>query len=590
LSCTIPKNVLNDEWITTNQLAQIDQGHQVIISEGKYGTHENGTPSNYFKARNNGLGYSIFLPLISLPALKCINFFGDSFLFFLIEFWTILLIGISLFARRFFPEYSRIAGYSWTNITIIAAFALFFCNLAFYQAFVLAGKDARPEIAAIALTNAILLAALAVILYACYSTLFQSRRISLSAMIISICCSSFLFWTISAKDHMLMAFLFGVLIYCGIKYIYTDDRWYVPAFFIVIGLIAWARPEIAVPLFIAFLIMGIIKSIGITRMKNNKNAGLFLLLSPVFTIVGAIPFFFNNYFITNNPLLPPFTKFYQNITGSTGTAIVNSISNSLPAIPANTTITQNSFAQFFDIIISNYAISPGVTLYDLLGILFLPGNRSAAIFVLCPVLVIGFAFALLSKIKWNDFVTPEKKVVFFLVIISILLFVAYIRSLSGMNSSQGITPDIRYLSPIYLPFSILGVLLLQKCGTLPTFSKKGLAVLFISMGEIILILVTFFILFKPADKNFQFYISSVSDTVTCITFALVVLCILAFVFIRDKQNKKEYSYLFLHALIVVPLVWQLAMIFNFSMGINEGYTYWIPVVKTVMYHIQDFIV
>ncbi|MCX6689214.1 MAG: hypothetical protein NTZ39_05950, partial [Methanoregula sp.] len=105
LGCSLPKLFVNDECITTNQLSQLDQGHQVITNEGKYGTFENGTSTRYFDARSNGLGYSLFLPVISLPALKCINFFGNSFLFFLVEFWTILLIGIALFVREFFPEF-----------------------------------------------------------------------------------------------------------------------------------------------------------------------------------------------------------------------------------------------------------------------------------------------------------------------------------------------------------------------------------------------------------------------------------------------------------------------------------------------------
>ena len=103
-----------------------------------------------------------------------------------------------------------------------------------------------------------------------------------------------------------------------------------------------------------------------------------------------------------------------------------------------------------------------------------------------------------------------------------------------------------------------------------------------------LILITFLFVFKPADKNFQFYISTVSETITCITFALVALCILAFVFIRDKQDKMEYSFLILHALFVVPLVWQLAMIFNSNICTSyDGYTYWIPVVKFAMQHLQN---
>jgi len=591
LGCTIPKIFVNDEWITTNQLAQIDQGHQVITSEGKYGAYENGTPFKYFNSRNNGLGYSIFLPLVSLPALKCINVFGDSFLFFVVEFWILLLIGIALFVRQFFPEYSCLSKYNWTTITIIAAFVLFFINLVFYLPFFLVGNDAHPEIVSIALTNIILLAALAVFLYAIYSTLFQSPRISLSATIISICCSSFIFWTTSAKDHMLVAFLFGVLIYYGIKYLYTNDRWYVPAFFIVIGLIAWARAEIALPIFIAFLLISIVKSIRIIQTKGDINNGLFFLLSPAFTIIGAIPFFINNYFVTGNLLIPPFAMFNPYVGTGTGTLLINSVNQSLSSEPTNSFITQNGFAPFFNIIITNYSIAPGTTIFNLVEIFFLPGVINVAILVLCPILIVGLVFTILCKIHWRDFMNPEKKVIIFLTIISILIFISYTRSLGALISDTGIAPDIRYLSPVYIPFSILGILLIQKCGILPTLSKKGLAVIIFSMSEIIIILLTFLIIFKPADKNFQFYLSNVSETVTCITFALVFLCILAFVIIRDKQKRMEYSYLFLHALIVVPLVWQLAMIFNSSICITyDGYTYWIPVVKTVMQHLQDFIV
>jgi hypothetical protein len=591
LACTVPKIFLNDEWITTNQLSQIDKGHQVIIDEGKYGTFANGTLFKYFEVRDNRLGYTIFLPLISLPALKCINFFGNSFLFFLVEFWTILLIAISLFVRQFFPEYSGIYGYNWTNFTIIAAFGLFFCNLVFYQPFLFIGKGSHPEIAAIALTNAVLLAALAVLLYATYFTIFKSYRISLSAAIISICCSSYIFWMTSAKDHMLVAFLFGVLIYCGIKYIYTDNRWYVPAFFMVIGWIAWARAEIAVPLFGVFLILVIIKCIKAIKTERNVKAGLFFLLVPVFTFIGAIPLFINDYFLTGNPLIPPFVVFNQKISTSVGTEITHSFVNILPAVPGNVTIIQNGVPHFFDVILSMYTIGPETSIFDLLKILFLPGTVNIGIFVLCPVLIIGLALAVLMKIRWSNFSPHEKSVTFFLIVVAISIFIAYIHSLSGMFSDFGIAPDVRYLSPVYLPCGILGVILIQKCRLLPIFSKKGLSVLLFSMSEIILILITFMILFKPADKSFQFYVSTVSETITCITFAMILLCILSFIFIRNIQHKTEYCSLILYAVVGIPLIWQLAMIFNSNICINyDGYTYWIPVVKFVMQHLQDFIV
>ena len=160
-----------------------------------------------------------------------------------------------------------------------------------------------------------------------------------------------------------------------------------------------------------------------------------------------------------------------------------------------------------------------------------------------------------------------------------------------MIYDRGIIPDVRYLSPIYLAFSIIGVLLLQKCRIFPTFSKKGWFVLLFTLGEIILVLITFLIYFQPSDHDYNIYISIVSKTITCIMFALVCVCILAFVFIRNEQKKMDYCSLLLHAIIIVPLSWQLAVIFSSSINTTyEGYTYWIPVVKYAMQHLQTFII
>jgi hypothetical protein len=579
LGCTIPKIYINDEWITTNQLAQIDQGHQVITSEGKYGTYENGTPGNYFISHNNGLGYTLFLPLISLPALKCINFFGDTFLFFLIEFWTLLLIVVVLFVREFFPEYVGKSKYNWTNITIIVAFIMFLGNLVFYQPFILTGNTAHQEVAAIALTNILLLSALAVILYSIYSTMFQSSRISLSATIISICCSSYIFWTTNAKDHMLMAFLFGVLIYCGIKYIYTHDRWYIPALFITIGWIAWGRAETAVPLFVAFIILVIPKCIMTCWIDKNLKSGAFFFFSPLFTLIGALPLFTNNFFISGNPLISTWVAFS---------------SRSVQATSANLTVSQNiqtGSTYLLHMASSQYSLSIQNSIFDLLGILFLPKTSSIAILALCPVIIIGLALAILYKIYWRNLELTEKKSILFLAAISVLIFIAYIRALDGMTISFGITPDMRYLSPVYLPFGIIGVMLIKKCGILPRFSKEGFTVFVIVFSEIVTILITFILLFKPVDNNFQFFVSTISETISCIVYALIILCILVFFLFRNENHRKEYCNLILHAVIVVPLVWQLSIIFISSCGINyDGYTYWLPVVKTALQQFQDFIV
>ena len=92
LTLAHPAFFVNDDWIAGNQLAQMNAGHQIIINEGKYGSFENGTPLPYFSIRQNYLPYSLFLPIFSLPAEWLAIFFGDNFVFFILYFWTFLLI------------------------------------------------------------------------------------------------------------------------------------------------------------------------------------------------------------------------------------------------------------------------------------------------------------------------------------------------------------------------------------------------------------------------------------------------------------------------------------------------------------------
>ncbi|MFA6331890.1 MAG: hypothetical protein WCX22_02965 [Methanoregula sp.] len=583
IGCTIPKVFINDEWITLNQLSQLDQGHQVIINEGKYGMLENGTFYNYFQARGNYLGYTIFLPLISIPALECIVHVNESFMYILIVFWTLLLIGISLFIRNFFPNRSNYCGVDLTNLGIILAIFLFFLNLVFYQPFYFTGTNTYPEIAAIAFTNIILLSGLSVILFQIYLTLFKSKTISLSATVISICCSSFIFWTTSAKDHILVAVLLGILIYCGIKYIYTQDRWYIPALFIVIGLIAWARTEIAPPLFIVFSLIIVGKSILVYKNNHNVRSSVPLLLSPLFTIFGAIPFFINNYYVTGNFLVPPMTFYAQMNSNNISAGIVDYVSNTVSPVVSTLPVSQSSLSHLLTVLSTYYTIAPDVSLSALLRLFVLPANHSIGLFVVCPLLIIGLFCAFFSNVSWKNFLNPEKSTCFFLLLLIAIIFISYIPSWSGMNFSSGITPDVRYFSPMYLPLGILGLLLVQKSGILPNFSKNGIFVLLFTVCEITCILGIFQWLFTPSDKNFNGFMSIFTDTISCIVYALIILLIVSGFLIKNRETKIEYCTLIIHAIVVAPLIWQMTMIFSSAAGIGlEGYSYWIPIVSESM--------
>ncbi len=141
-----PQFLINDEWITGNQLAQLDQGHQILINEGKYGMYPNGTLYSYFQSHNNALGYPIFLPLISLPALKVIKLFGDTFDYWLMTFWSLLLICLGLIIQKFYPKILILNQISLSSFLIVLAFFVFIINMILYIPFTISPSDAPREV------------------------------------------------------------------------------------------------------------------------------------------------------------------------------------------------------------------------------------------------------------------------------------------------------------------------------------------------------------------------------------------------------------------------------------------------------------
>jgi hypothetical protein len=584
-SLTLPKRFITDEWITMNQLTQIDQGHQIIFNEGKYGAYENGTPYKYFIAKDNRLGYTLFLPLLSLPVLRIMHLCGNLFLYLFLVLWSGILIFLAYFIARYFTDLPEICGISLNNILIIAAFLLFFLNMVFFAPFRFDDPEMPIEVAAIGFTNLILVSLLTVLLFDSYETIFASHQTSISATIISLCCSSFIFWTTSAKDHLLVAFLAGLLVWCGIRYVYTRNFWYIPSFFLIIGLLAWARAEIAVPVVVVFSIIILIK--GIAILQKDPKRGFLLIISPLFTLLGALPFFINNYLVTHNPLVPAFIYYQESVSLGFGMVINSTV---LPGTAVNP-ITQTSIPHFINSVFSIYIPTPGTSILDLLKILFMPQSMATAVFVICPLLLLGLIFLIPCGFRGNKFSEKEKRLFLFLGLLSICIILAYTRSWSGMPVSSGIIPDMRYYSPLYIPFSIMGILLLQRCNMFPpVLSKNGMAVILFTATELIVILIAFMIIFRPSDLASGKYLLIVSATSTCCLYALVVLSLLAYRIIKNTLIKIEFTSLLLCAVVTVPLVWQIGMVFISSIMIGSaGYTNWIPIVKIIFQSIQDVI-
>jgi hypothetical protein len=565
-----PELLLTDEWITVNQLHQLHDGHQVIVNEGKYGLYKNGTPNAYFAAKGNQLAYSLFLPLISLPSLRLVDLFGDHFAFFVLYLWTFVLLIIILFLHFVFRKYSFIGKWQWTPGAIGAVFFLFFINLFYYTGFSVNDPESFPEITAVVFTNILLLAFAGVLIYEINRTLFDEPAFSFVGTIACLFSSSYILWATGGKDHILTMLLFVGVLLCMVKFQKNDDSWYLPLAFLIVGLLAWARPELALWVFV--FVCGIWGYSIVRKLRKKQEIwDIFLIGSPLFTIFGALPFFLNNYLIAKNPLLPPNTLYFSGVSGLT--------------VPAPSTFQQGGSmnnTSFFQIIsLKNTAPSSNIV-GDLSGILFHPLNGSMGIFSLTPLFLVMAVLAtvliLFGKLQFSREEICTMAVVAFL---AIPVFLAYASNLSQLNTSGGITPDIRYLSPVYVPLILFALIILRRsqvCSENP-----------ISTLKMIFIICAFGIppaLFITAKVYADPHIAAQLDAPLSAAFSLCIflLAIITLIILLLNHFSKWWdtlSAVMIAALIAVPFIWQIdnsAMFWLFS-ATGNGYPPWIPITR-----------
>jgi hypothetical protein len=571
-----PQIFVTDEWITLNQLAQIHSGHQVLINEGKFGYLLNGTPTSYFKARNNLLGYTIFLPIISLPAYWIVDVLGNQFVYGILILWTIIPFCIGILLKYYMNDPRIFGKWKISSIIFIMSFFLFFINLYYYQSFPISGKNAFPEAIAIVSTNSLFYALLAVLIYCILLEIFSDIPFSLFGTFICLSGSSYLVWSTCAKDHMLVALIFGALLASVVYYFKRHDRWYFPVSCILIGLLAWARPELALPTFIGTVAFYWITFGLIISRPKCRNDFIFIICSPLFVIIGALPFFINNFFITGNPFLP--TWAIWPILNSPGFTFQNT--STVPMASGSI----NAIQRITEIFMADYAIRPNTFLPDLYGILLNPVNGSIGVFVLTPIFLIAlFLIPIIILIENRSFSKDEKFLLFSMALFSFLVFAAYLYQINGLNTSVGDTPDIRYLSPAYLSLNIIGLIILKKIPELSKNSWTLLKLLFslcIISIPVVLILNNSF--FPDPHESWPAVFYPVDNTASLIIYFLILVFLLLYLSaLFFKKQNPCWKLLFLLIIISIPFIWQILTSVNvcvYGRGLG-GYSLWIPIVR-----------
>lgn len=571
-----PVMFLNDEWITGNQLSQLYQGHQILFAEGKYGFDDNGTPYNYFIEKGLILQYTTYLPLLSYPFLIFVKIVGPSIPFLISTIWTILLIIFGLFSKKklIFNDKSILIG----NVCIVTSFLIYLLNLTFFSPMNINSDFSYDELVGVGIYHFLLLVILTCILFLICKNIFNDIPFSLLATITCISNSSYLFWAISLKDHIDAVLLVSLILYFLIRFQKTDDIWNFPVCFILSGILTWVRPEYGAIMAIGiFIILLILFSLNQNSMKSQNNKGL-IYFSPFFYNIGIIPLFVGNYLTTGNPL-----KLAWQISIPNNQIPLEEINYS--AIPSETNI-QTIIHTIIDRIIPH----SNTLFQDIYGFLVNPATLKVPIFGLTPLFVLGILYLpfmyFFKKIKFN---IEEKNIIAILFILVLITVITYSSSITGLNTSMGVYPDVRYLSPVYIPLNLIGLILIRKIITNTTDIQKILSVFFrtliigvgIGIGS-----VTYF----HSQNNFWDILLPINGVIPILIYAVILIAFLTFCRNFFDKNKETYLPSIIGILIAIPLIWQIIIIFLVSLYPMTFISYppFLPIMSTLFNFLTSF--
>ncbi len=588
ITVTNPAIYMNDEWITANQLHQLDIGHQVTFSEGKYGVTQNGTVSAYFTSRQNVLMYSLALPLSAMPAVKMFGLFGDNFRLIVIMIWSLCLVLMALLVDVFYPAYARIRGMRILFPALLLALLLFMGNVLLYKQFPFSAADAPFEVAALVLTNQVFFALIMAVIFETLSLFLKNGRLALFGTLATVSCSSYLFWAATAKDHILSTLVFSLVMYLFLLYLSRGKPRDAALAFVLSGLLVWIRPELG---FFVTIILGLSFIVHLVQTARSTGGSVRQLLVSVLPaaglFVGLVPFFINNNLVSHNWLIPA-VDLPRDLVRPGNEAIAPLPLSEVVTDPS--VITQTSgltlsetLFRAWDMVM--HAMFGGITFENLvrgfIGIMTFPENQSIGFLIMCPLVVIG---ACALALWWNTVsaaLESRKNLVFFVFLMMCAVFFSYLTKFNSMNISLGVLPDMRYLSPAYAPCGILSIFILSKTPCLKKDNDRLQSLLkYTAAGSFVIVPVIFLVMLfiQPFTKDYAGF---------SLFFQLAVLFTLGFCIGAMILSRAYPAGPFIR---MVPLLMVLVIITVFSFQIMmtslyalivkiNGYPFWIPIIR-----------
>jgi len=578
IAISVPALNINDEWITVNQLHQLGVGHQVIFNEGKYGSFLSGEDTPYFLQRHNVLGYSLALPLISLPALLTFKILDEFFRLFVIFVASLSITSTGVLILHYYPQYSSLRGFRWPWILVSSGFVFFLGNLITFTPFI--AKEPYPiEVAAAIFSEHCLFGVLAVILYLICREIFDDEWYSLLSTFSLLCCSSYLYWATTAKDHLLTVLVFSLIILFFLSYL-RDQRNKNAAFsFIFAGVLLWVRPELGVTMNAGLFIFFIATQISDIHREviHATFKGCVVMITSA--IIGAIPFFLNNWIITGNPLVPIFIAYKEEFIGSNiewsevSTALNQR--ETLGVAEELQSLAPGHSLHPLNAILSHFTPHWDTLFRDTSLILLTPDSGMMGIIGISPLLLIGAALLpLVWVMKKSGFKAYEKRTILLCLFLMVIIFITYIKSFPGLLISEGIGPDMRYLTPVYIPAGILGLFSLYHTQIIRDWKKVFVqSILACSIGGPFIILLL--LLLQPLGGGFVEYTYTLS---MCSIFCAGFIIFLSLYSIYRSQRFRIGGIL-ISITLIFPFSWQLMMVLLFSITKFNGYPFWMPILE-----------
>jgi hypothetical protein len=576
-----PALFLNDEWITANQLHQLDIGHQVVVNEAKYGATKNGTISLYFvEGEKNLLLYSLALPVAALPITKLFGLFGDNFRLILILLWSLIPILLCLIIEAGYPRCRQIHGVRLSLLGLLFGMFMFLCNTLLYKQFPYSAIDAPYEVAALVLTNHLLFAVTAALIFETSRVIFKDKWMSLFCTFACMSCSSYMFWAGTAKDHMAVAAIFAVVIFFFIRYLDESSRLDAMLAFAGIGILLWIRPEIGIVVFCCVALFFCVLQFRTLVRKNTGIITTLRSLTPVLGIIpGSIPFFINNRMVTGSWLVPLWLARPVVTRAENASRISEALQSVVPASGTGASGLASSIFTGISAFQSRFTgLSPN-TIHQVAGILLFPDNHQIGLFILCPIIVI----TIVSAIVWfrNPFKNDEKRllVLIFLILASIAVFCSYIPEMRTLNTDGANAPDMRYLSPVYIPLGLLSFMVLRHTPLIKNPQDNLKNCLY---GSIILVPAFFFlmVIIHPFGNQFDGYAWFFRFTILIEVAICCALIILSRAYPEAARSIVTLLPYLLVAIIVTVFTYQFMLTFIYGVIAKfNGYPLWIPLIR-----------